>query len=109
MLVGEIFFFQAEDGIRDKLVTGVQTCALPISGTWLGSRLTTQVGCQHMKWRTGSAPSPSMRYRLARHLVPGFTGFSLIDLSGTRAAAYQTWFFSSMRPCLCQPEFQLAS
>src|SRR5205823_11367167 len=29
---GEGFFFQAEDGIRDKLVTGVQTCALPISG-----------------------------------------------------------------------------
>src|SRR2546423_7068527 len=24
------FFFQAEDGIRDKLVNGVQTCALPI-------------------------------------------------------------------------------
>src|SRR2546425_9454028 len=31
------FFFQAEDGIRDKLVTGVQTCALPISqqAAWL--------------------------------------------------------------------------
>ena len=27
----EYFFFQAEDGIRDRLVTGVQTCALPIS------------------------------------------------------------------------------
>src|SRR5437762_11775452 len=26
-----IFFFQAEDGIRDTSVTGVQTCALPIS------------------------------------------------------------------------------
>src|SRR5207245_4706602 len=26
------FFFQAEDGIRDATVTGVQTCALPISG-----------------------------------------------------------------------------
>ena len=25
------FFFQAEDGIRDSPVTGVQTCALPIS------------------------------------------------------------------------------
>src|SRR5258708_31147737 len=25
-----LFFFQAEDGIRDDLVTGVQTCALPI-------------------------------------------------------------------------------
>src|SRR2546429_4646812 len=28
-----IFFFQAEDGIRDVAVTGVQTCALPISDT----------------------------------------------------------------------------
>src|SRR5699024_11530991 len=27
------FFFQAEDGIRDRNVTGVQTCALPISDT----------------------------------------------------------------------------
>src|SRR6266496_2042607 len=27
-----LFFFQAEDGIRDLYVTGVQTCALPISG-----------------------------------------------------------------------------
>src|SRR2546430_12314947 len=27
----EWFFFQAEDGIRDLTVTGVQTCALPIS------------------------------------------------------------------------------
>src|SRR5260370_34535411 len=26
------FFFQAEDGIRDSSVTGVQTCALPITG-----------------------------------------------------------------------------
>src|SRR5699024_11622973 len=25
-----VFFFQAEDGIRDRNVTGVQTCALPI-------------------------------------------------------------------------------
>src|SRR3954449_13634919 len=28
----DFFFFQAEDGIRDESVTGVQTCALPISG-----------------------------------------------------------------------------
>src|SRR5690606_40890641 len=28
---GLLFFFQAEDGIRDFHVTGVQTCALPIS------------------------------------------------------------------------------
>src|SRR5256885_705922 len=29
-LVTKVFFFQAEDGIRDYKVTGVQTCALPI-------------------------------------------------------------------------------
>src|SRR5256885_4340935 len=30
-----LFFFQAEDGIRDYKVTGVQTCALPIFNTWV--------------------------------------------------------------------------
>src|SRR5438876_3071706 len=36
-----IFFFQAEDGIRDGRVTGVQTCALPISGELVkGSSIT---------------------------------------------------------------------
>src|SRR5256884_5484577 len=38
--MGVVFFFQAEDGIRDVAVTGVQTCALPIlapkDGTALG-------------------------------------------------------------------------
>src|SRR5437762_12287841 len=33
------FFFQAEDGIRDTSVTGVQTCALPISLSGLVKRL----------------------------------------------------------------------
>src|SRR5438105_11447527 len=32
-----LFFFQADDGIRDPLVTGVQTCALPIYGDAEGS------------------------------------------------------------------------
>src|SRR5438046_8390161 len=33
-----LFFFQAEDGIRDWPVTGVQTCALPISGAARGAQ-----------------------------------------------------------------------
>src|SRR2546422_8073281 len=33
MSLSSVFFFQAEDGIRDVAVTGVQTCALPISKT----------------------------------------------------------------------------
>ena len=36
------FFFQAEDGIRDRLVTGVQTCALPIYG---------EAGADSRNWR----------------------------------------------------------
>src|SRR5688572_21969669 len=35
------FFFQAEDGIRDLTVTGVQTCALPISNTCTNEKLLT--------------------------------------------------------------------
>src|SRR5229473_6757286 len=41
------FFFQAEDGIRDKLVTGVQTCALPIWGNELG------IDSRRVTWRRG--------------------------------------------------------
>src|SRR2546429_6589353 len=33
-LTDVFFFFQAEDGIRDVAVTGVQTCALPISSCY---------------------------------------------------------------------------
>src|SRR2546430_10050201 len=39
-VVGVLFFFQAEDGIRDLTVTGVQTCALPIS------EAAAAVGCE---------------------------------------------------------------
>src|SRR6266403_507255 len=47
MIILFFFFFQAEDGIRDLYVTGVQTCALPISmrsqHQWLDSIKTN--GC----------------------------------------------------------------
>src|SRR5207249_7450504 len=41
--------FQAEDGIRDRNVTGVQTCALPISGLWetIGVAAST---CSYTDW-----------------------------------------------------------
>src|SRR3989441_1818493 len=38
-----VFFFQAEDGIRDKLVTGVQTCALPKEEDGIRDKLVTGV------------------------------------------------------------------
>src|SRR2546429_4349778 len=39
---GFCFFFQAEDGIRDVAVTGVQTCALPISAGTRNRELRTR-------------------------------------------------------------------
>src|SRR3989441_9954009 len=41
------FFFQAEDGIRDKLVTGVQTCALPICPVLTGLLLAGRIGARY--------------------------------------------------------------
>src|SRR5256885_5301944 len=38
LIVSFFFFFQAEDGIRDYKVTGVQTCALPISAAMIATR-----------------------------------------------------------------------
>src|SRR5207253_4808725 len=48
-----VFFFQAEDGIRDGHVTGVQTCALPIFARWLDVELAALDG-----WaESGAIPS----------------------------------------------------
>src|SRR2546430_8725449 len=50
-----VFFFQAEDGIRDLTVTGVQTCALPISAP-AGRARPSHRGCpsgsRSPAWRT---------------------------------------------------------
>ena len=43
---GGCLFFQAEDGIRDRLVTGVQTCALPIYDLGLSARKKRNSGQQ---------------------------------------------------------------
>src|SRR2546430_11189051 len=63
-LLAIFFFFQAEDGIRDLTVTGVQTCALPISksfrwrraqrggGRYRGGRDDPGERCEHgCDWR----------------------------------------------------------
>src|SRR5256885_11723349 len=56
-----LFFFQAEDGIRDYKVTGVQTCALPISAGGETARMppskasSAPSGCEAP--RTEDAPS----------------------------------------------------
>src|SRR5256886_8210093 len=66
------FFFQAEDGIRDLTVTGVQTCALPISlaevaiRRWTTILLSTRSGRDCARSGSGAAsPSPSSPRRPA--------------------------------------------
>src|SRR5258708_19303213 len=58
------FFFQAEDGIRDDLVTGVQTCALPI---WAHGRLQRrELHLRHLGTRRFARKRPGrLRYRMA--------------------------------------------
>src|SRR6266487_2013731 len=51
------FFFQAEDGIRDGRVTGVQTCALPISAPWNPQHRLVRVGVKAKDVRLGQKPS----------------------------------------------------
>src|SRR5437870_6498489 len=76
-IASSVFFFQAEDGIRDGHVTGVQTCALPISicHTWtecqdlfflLGKKRDIQ---GHLWTRTNQAHVPTKYVNELRQLI----------------------------------------
>src|SRR2546422_11756621 len=67
MILISFFFFQAEDGIRDVAVTGVQTCALPIS---------SRASSKHAARRPASGPAraepaPSRERRPPTRRLPG--------------------------------------
>src|SRR2546427_1934641 len=50
------FFFQAEDGIRDLTVTGVQTCALPICAAFPPNRQLHSTWCENRGHRSSRRP-----------------------------------------------------
>src|SRR2546426_9267622 len=64
------FFFQAEDGIRDYKVTGVQTCALPIWPRWSGLPACGPSGLAPSAPLSGSDSSAAQRRRASRFFVP---------------------------------------
>src|SRR3989440_1164576 len=68
------FFFQAEDGIRDLIVTGVQTCALPISLCHTAACDITSAGracgwvIARLRWKSTAPPcSPERQPRRPVH------------------------------------------
>src|SRR5438067_8298807 len=90
MILSQFFFFQAEDGIRDRNVTGVQTCALPISQHVLavgqraperhGRRLNPVSASKYRSSRRGTANSCVAPSGMATALVPG--SFAMTVASG---------------------------
>src|SRR5207248_8470208 len=56
------FFFQAEDGIRDRTVTGVQTCALPISDYRVRAPIDLHIATNEIVATTHSFPEPVTRH-----------------------------------------------
>src|SRR5258708_12784829 len=63
MMNDGIFFFEGEDGIRDDLVTGVQTCALPIllSGGFSRSIFPGEIKISHLIIRRRAVPHAPLR------------------------------------------------
>src|SRR5256885_5784728 len=73
------FFFQAEDGIRDYKVTGVQTCALPISCEFRTGQRVARAHAGHLGLRphwTAGRDRKSTRLN-SSHLVISYAVFCL--------------------------------
>src|SRR5207249_5184160 len=95
------FVFQAEDGIRDRNVTGVQTCALPIWGGTVYHRGDEEqaklleapatlriIHARGVAWRTSNAPGPrSEERRVGKECRSGRTREQLKEISGRKSVA----------------------
>src|SRR6266576_6357353 len=97
------FFFQAEDGIRDLYVTGVQTCALPIfelayrltRSSW-GQGLATEAANTFLDYALGVVALPRIvavtypNNRASQRVLEklGFLPRGLIDYKGVQVAYY---------------------
>src|SRR5690606_22802667 len=67
----DVFFFQAEDGIRDFHVTGVQTCALPILLDGYGALVNTQRVAELYTAHVRGEQAPEVRPAALSELVAG--------------------------------------
>src|SRR2546430_4711075 len=98
-----VVFFQAEDGIRDLTVTGVQTCALPIWVGWLAVRRVPESWARwvfrqiaDILWRRRGKGVQQLEANL-RRVVPGATGKQLRQLSRAGMRSYLRYFMEAFR------------
>src|SRR6266498_1935307 len=99
-----VFFFRAEDGIRDADVTGVQTCALPIS-PGRSCATTSRSATPRCRWRwhcaTRSATSRSPAWRSSRSTSRRCASTCRCGASATPATWPGRWTASAWPPLAC--------
>src|SRR5690606_40889172 len=79
---GNVFFFQAEDGIRDFHVTGVQTCALPIFSGAFEHTINMHYKGQPMRAFVLQGAAPQIVLGVSPKTMPNFG--SVADLKGRK-------------------------
>src|SRR5438876_10057463 len=103
------FFFQAEDGIRDGRVTGVQTCALPISThrkrrTCPGSTVTVRPTSPVLRWDRCSLTYRSEERRVGKECRSRWSPYHekkkncvcMIDVQNCTNTTCVMWFDSQV-------------
>src|SRR2546422_11208067 len=95
------FFFQAEDGIRDVAVTGVQTCALPISWAFLSEwKIARKLRPRRVSSLRSSSTVENRRLQGTAPCRPGCVPFVWPDTSRcphVRLTCRLSWFLDDRR------------
>src|SRR5256886_7393701 len=110
MLSYSFFFFQAEDGIRDLTVTGVQTCALPISAP----QAAEYGGLDRLVFKhqgvnpTGSFKDNGMTCGVAQALRLGMTRVACVSTGNTSASMAAYASAAGLQPVIFIPHGNIA-
>src|SRR2546427_4027643 len=115
-----VFFFQAEDGIRDLTVTGVQTCALPISSrAKIKELLARRIATQPLSLPNAGSVFRNPPHDHAARLIEscGLKGLSrggarvsekhanfIVNPDGTASAADIEWLIGQVRQRVLQKQ-----
>src|SRR3989449_8894690 len=79
-----VFFFQAEDGIRDVAVTGVQTCALPIFKRKTGLVVDAYCSGTKLEWLLRNVPGARAKAKAGRLAFGTVDSWLVWNLTGGR-------------------------